>query len=281
MISSSNLYRYNGKEEQQIAGTELAVLDYGARTYDPWLSRWTSIDPLAAKYHSTSPYAFCNNSPVNFVDPWGMDWYSTSNIRYNKSTFEYESYNMYHWTDAKSQDDLTALGINGTYLGEAVVVFDGYYDEQLGEDGTLTGEGAKTATVTVYGPKGKTDIDHYIGYTMSSDPSLFGEVENGIYPVNKVTKLGPYSSPWVINNRGEVPAMNGFNPAYPDRNPGYLNGVFVHRNNKNGFTGTFYDSTKRLSGISEGCLIISSNDWDAFNEQLNTVTKFTLSINRQ
>ena len=53
--SSSNLYRYNGKEEQQIAGTELAVLDYGARTYDPWLSRWTSIDPLAAKYCSTSP----------------------------------------------------------------------------------------------------------------------------------------------------------------------------------------------------------------------------------
>ena len=49
VTSSSNLYRYNGKEEQQIAGTELAVLDYGARTYDPWLSRWTSIDPLAEK----------------------------------------------------------------------------------------------------------------------------------------------------------------------------------------------------------------------------------------
>ena len=48
---TSNLYRYNGKEEQQIAGTELAVLDYGARTYDPWLSRWTSIAPLAAKYY--------------------------------------------------------------------------------------------------------------------------------------------------------------------------------------------------------------------------------------
>ena len=28
-------------------------------------------DPLADKYHSTSPYAFCNNNPVNFVDPDG------------------------------------------------------------------------------------------------------------------------------------------------------------------------------------------------------------------
>ena len=50
------------------------MLDYGARTYDPWLSRWTSIDPLAAKYYSTSPYAFCNNNPVNFVDPDGESW---------------------------------------------------------------------------------------------------------------------------------------------------------------------------------------------------------------
>ena len=49
MSSSSNLYRYNGKEEQQIAGTEPAVLDYGARTYDPWLSRRTNIDPFADK----------------------------------------------------------------------------------------------------------------------------------------------------------------------------------------------------------------------------------------
>ena len=28
-------------------------------------------DPLADKYYSTSPYALCNNNPVNFVDPDG------------------------------------------------------------------------------------------------------------------------------------------------------------------------------------------------------------------
>ena len=28
-------------------------------------------DPLADKYYSVSPYAFCNNNPVNFVDPDG------------------------------------------------------------------------------------------------------------------------------------------------------------------------------------------------------------------
>ena len=35
-------------------------------------------DPLADKYYSTSPYALCNNNPVNFVDPDGRSWYYNS-----------------------------------------------------------------------------------------------------------------------------------------------------------------------------------------------------------
>jgi len=34
-------------------------------------SRWYSIDPLAEKYPSISPYAFCANNPIHFVDPDG------------------------------------------------------------------------------------------------------------------------------------------------------------------------------------------------------------------
>ena len=29
-------------------------------------------DPLSAKYYGVSPYAFCNNDPVNFVDLDGV-----------------------------------------------------------------------------------------------------------------------------------------------------------------------------------------------------------------
>jgi len=39
------------------------------------IQRRTTPDPLAEKYYDLSPYAFCNNNPVNFVDPDGMDWY--------------------------------------------------------------------------------------------------------------------------------------------------------------------------------------------------------------
>ncbi len=68
---SANRYRFSGKEEQGFAGVPWQ--DFGARMYDPDLARWTTPDPLAEKYPGISPYAYCNDNPVNFVDPDGED----------------------------------------------------------------------------------------------------------------------------------------------------------------------------------------------------------------
>ena len=62
-------YKYNGKELDLMHG--LNTYDYGARQHDPILARWDRMDPLSEKYYSTSPYAYCNNSPINAVDPDG------------------------------------------------------------------------------------------------------------------------------------------------------------------------------------------------------------------
>ena len=70
----ANRYQYNGKEDQNIE-FDLPTLDYGARHYSPSTARWLSPDPLAEKYYNLSPYAFCGNDPVNYVDPDGRDWY--------------------------------------------------------------------------------------------------------------------------------------------------------------------------------------------------------------
>lgn len=45
--------------------------DSQARWYYPAIMRTTTMDPLCEKYYSTSPYAWCNNNPVNYVDPDG------------------------------------------------------------------------------------------------------------------------------------------------------------------------------------------------------------------
>jgi len=63
-------YKYNGKELDRMHGLDL--YDYGARHYDAALGKWFTIDPMAEKYYSISPYVYCANNPIRYVDPDGM-----------------------------------------------------------------------------------------------------------------------------------------------------------------------------------------------------------------
>ena len=64
--------RFAGKEDLSEPSLGLLpLLDFGARLYDPLTLAWDSPDPLADKYPSLSPYAYCAGDPVNFIDPDG------------------------------------------------------------------------------------------------------------------------------------------------------------------------------------------------------------------
>ncbi len=61
-------WRFNGKEYDQETGNYY----YGARYYDPKLSIWLSVDPLAHMAPGWTPYRFCFNNPINVIDPDGL-----------------------------------------------------------------------------------------------------------------------------------------------------------------------------------------------------------------
>ena len=70
--SAVSEYRYGGKEWSDVT----LSYDFGARNYLPSIPRWTTMDPLAERYYSISPYVYCAGNPVNLVDEEGKQWYS-------------------------------------------------------------------------------------------------------------------------------------------------------------------------------------------------------------
>ena len=69
-LSQSHRLCFIGKERDSETGFSY----FGARYYDSdILTGWLSVDPLADKYPSLSPYAYCAWNPVKLVDPDGED----------------------------------------------------------------------------------------------------------------------------------------------------------------------------------------------------------------
>jgi RHS repeat-associated protein len=64
-------YKFGGKELDRSYG--LDFYDFEARAYNPVLMRFTGFDPLASKYPGISPYAYCLNNPVKWIDMDGRD----------------------------------------------------------------------------------------------------------------------------------------------------------------------------------------------------------------
>lgn len=72
------------------------------------MTMWLSVDPMADKYPSISPYAYCAWNPVRLIDPDGMTWRDAdgnvindhSNIKvyifYDPNDFKEQSLQMYN-----------------------------------------------------------------------------------------------------------------------------------------------------------------------------------------
>ena len=127
----STKYRFTGKELDPLSG----LYDFGARYYDPRLSVWFGVDPLAQKYPSISPYTYVANNPILYLDNDGREiWISivitddngTSGIQlvqyknnklYDASGKTYQGNNDFA---VKVQNDLNKLSEDDKALGEMI-----------------------------------------------------------------------------------------------------------------------------------------------------------------
>ena len=173
------------------------------------------------------------------------------------------------------QEELDALGIQGKYMGEAVVVFDGYYDEKLGKDGTLTGEGAKPANVTIYGVNGSNDISQYKGLTVSSDPDKYSMLQNGEYRIFHqqmgTSVYGKDSLTYRISDMEgnlDLKPLGGVNKF---NNTSIMIEIFMHRTDSNG----------KAARASKGCLVIDGRSWKDVEKQLGKSSNIYLNLMRK
>lgn len=66
-MANKNPFRFSGKYED----TEVGLIYYPYRYYNPSLGRWQNRDPIE-EWGGINIYNFVGNSPANFVDPFGL-----------------------------------------------------------------------------------------------------------------------------------------------------------------------------------------------------------------
>jgi len=144
--------KYNGKEFDEMHGYD--TYDYGARGYYAAGDVMPTVDPLAEKYYSISPYAYCVGNPVNRIDPDGMSFLDSP-----------QTYNSTH-TD--KDGNVTAVYDDGDY---------GVYKHDFDTEGT------KKELKEKYSAKNTSGGGHWLGETEYWD-EFVDRYHNGSLKVN-------------------------------------------------------------------------------------------------
>ncbi len=143
---------FSGKERDEETGYGY----FGARYMDHELmTMWLSVDPMADKYPSISPYAFCAWNPVKLVDPDGRE---IDNWMVNIVTGE-------QTTRPSDDNKITIIG-------------DGVHESYIFPDGDFclnvehsNNEGVSSCTISAYGGTEYDNASLFLNYTTKENAS--------------------------------------------------------------------------------------------------------------
>jgi len=255
-------YKYGGKEFIELHGYD--SYDFDARMYYPALCRFMTMDPLCEKYYSISPYAYCNNNPVKYIDPDGESW----RLTYDRIEGEV-IFTGYEWVDEDKSYDVDGNLLQGLYA-QAIFFSD---NKTFDKD---NGYNIGSSTATVYLADGTTET-----YAACTNPSGsdYATVPEGTYHAKVGMHKGAYTALRMEDTDGSGRIELGYeNPAYTDGRT-YAVGINIHKPGINNLTGMI---TKKRP-ISAGCLLVDINSWNRFighfeaEDQKNNTVSVTVS----
>ena len=199
-------YKFNGKELETMHGVNW--YDYGARMKDDWF--FPTPDPLCEKYYSVSPYAFCNNNPINCIDPDGNGWY-----RHNET-------GSYFWQEGEeSLEGYTYVGSQvsiqmgkdsyfnayqnaGVIATKPVNAFEFIYSSNklqnqfLGKDSPLS-ENSKSELFNKLNNRENHELGLKVGQTLLTLEALISGIE-AVGAITTLGKVGTIEGTKVVNN---------------------------------------------------------------------------------
>ncbi|WP_317205959.1 RHS repeat-associated core domain-containing protein, partial [Flavobacterium psychrophilum] len=186
-------YLFNGKELDR----ETNLTNFGARYLDMKTSLWLNTDPLAEKYPGVSPYTYCLNNPILYIDPDGREVIvpnktdrasvlkminskAVGTFAFNKSgklylakssgdTNNLSTYYRDKLVEAINDKDKISISIGQTYMDKGTSK-----DVDIDAGGGVTVSGTTTKTTTTTDAKGKktvkTETSKYADITISGNP---------------------------------------------------------------------------------------------------------------
>ena len=193
-------YKFNGKELDE----ETGLYYYGARYMDPKISMWLGVDPLAEKNVSTSPFAFCNGNPINYLDLDGLDTIKVNfNLEQDKWIIESvtlaKGHDVYQVTkDGETETSYFASTEDGDVTFLSLDITNGPTKKDSYALGVyhIHGSDEKGATGYFVAPGGKP----------SSKKGSNSRVPDGAYPM---TTPNYYSGRWRLPGLGGIVAARG------------------------------------------------------------------------